>query len=166
MSEPFDSMTMSDAAVTIRSLPRRCAETIGGPVGDDSWDRTVRSIGGSGRSALANIGRADAELVALGTVLASLPMEKTPSVNLGPIDRKNYEPSATTEVGEVLALLKENAGRAARALEGRRPEDFDRSIMVDGKPMTAANYVRRAVSSSLLFLKHAQTEIDAALDAH
>ncbi len=166
MSQPFDSMTMSDAAVTIRSLPRRCAETVGGPVGDDSWDRTVRIVGGSGRSALGSIARIDAELVALGTVLASLPMEKTPSVNLGPIDRQNYEPSGTTEIGEILATLEDNAGRAARAIEARGHEDFDRSITVDGKPMTAADYVRRAIASSLTFLKDARATIDAALDQH
>lgn len=164
MSEPYDSMSMSDAAVAIRSIPRRCAEAIGGPVGDDSWDRTVRSIGPSGRSALGSVRRADAELVALGTALASLPMEKTPSAHHGPLDRKNCEPSVATGVGEVLASLKENTGRAARAIESRGADDFARLVNVDGESMAASSYVRLTVANSLKFLKDAEEAIASALN--
>ena len=163
MTAPFDSMTMSDAAVTIRSFPRRFTETVGGPVGDDSWDRTVRVVGSSGRSALASVARATAELVAVGTAIASVPMERTPSVNLGPINRKNFEPGVETEIGEVLASLKENATRAARAIEARGPEDFARSITVDGKPTAADDYVRQSIEATLGFLKEAQSAIESAL---
>lgn len=164
MSQPYDSMSMSDAAVTIRSLPRRCSETVGGPIGDDSWDRTVRRLGPSGRSALGSLRRADAELVALGTALASLPMEKTPSAHHGPLDRKNCEPSPATGVGEVLASLKENTGRAARAIESRGPDDFSRIVTVDGEAMAASSYVRRSVANSLRFLKDAEEAIKSALN--
>ncbi len=163
MTQPYDSLSMPDAAVTIRSLPRRFTETVGGPVGDDSWDRTVRVRGSSGRSALGSVGRADAELVALGTAIASLPMERTPAVNLGPVDRKNFEPAAEVVIGEVLASLKENAGRAARAIEARGPNDFARTITLDGKSVPASDYVRRAIAATLGLLKDAQQAIDEAL---
>ena len=162
MTSPFDSMTMADAAVTLRSLPRRFAEAVAGPVGDDSWDRTVRVIGPSGRSALGSVALADAELVALGTAIASLPMEKSPVVNLGPV-RRTAEPARTATAADLLTRIKENALRAAVAVEGRGHDDFARKLAVDGKSTAADDYVRRTVAACLSHLTDAKEAIDAAL---
>jgi sulfur carrier protein ThiS len=164
MSAPYDSMSMSDAIVTLKSLPRRFNEALAGPVGDDAWERTIRTPGPSGRSALGCVGRADAELTALGTAIASIPLEKTPVVNLGPLDRKSFEPSATTEAADVLAQLGVNANRAATAIDGRGPEDFERTITMDGKSVHAHEYVRAAIATTISYLKHAQVAIENALE--
>ena len=34
------TISMGDAAVALRSLPRRYREIVAGPVGDDAWDRS------------------------------------------------------------------------------------------------------------------------------
>ena len=159
MSEPFDSMSMADAAVTLRSLPRRFSETVSGPVGDDSWDRTVRALGPSGRSALGSVAVADAELVALGTAIASLPQEKSPVVNLGPM-RRAAEPASSP--AELLAQVKVNAGRAATAVEGRGHDDFGRLLTVDGQSLSAETFVRQTIASCLSHLNDAKEAIDAA----
>ncbi len=159
MSAPFDSMSMADAAVTLRSLPRRFTETVSGPVGDDSWGRTVRAPGPSGRSALGSLAVADAELVALGTAIASLPLEKSPVVNLGPV-RRAAEPKASP--ADLLAAVKVNAARAAAAVEGRGHDDFARQVTVDGKSMSAQDYVRRTVAACLSHLNDAREAIEAA----
>ena len=44
-------MTMRDAAVAVRSLPRRFGEILNGPLDDDTWDRLVRTTDSSGHSA-------------------------------------------------------------------------------------------------------------------
>jgi hypothetical protein len=159
MSAPFDSLSMADAAVTLRSLPRRFTETVSGPAGDDSWDRTVRTTGPSGRSALGSVAVADAELVALGTAIASLPLEKSPIVNLGPV-RRSPEPKSS--VTELLAQIKVNAVRAATAVEGRGHDDFSRQLTVDGKTMAADEYVRRTVAACLSHLTDAKEAIESA----
>ena len=160
MSAPFDSMTMADAAVTLRSLPRRFAETVNGPIGDDSWDRIVRAAGPSGHSALRSVASVDAELVALGTAIASLPLETSPVVNLGPI-RRTAEPSRTTSVGDLLEKVKEDAVRAAVAVEGRGHDDFARKLTLDGKAITAQDYVRRTVAACLSHLADAKESVEA-----
>jgi hypothetical protein len=152
-------MSMADAAVTLRSLPRRFTETVSGPVGDDSWDRIVRTVGPSGRSAVGSVAVADAELVALGTAIASLPLEKSPVVNLGPV-RRAAEPK--TALADLLATVKVNAVRAAVAVEGRGHDDFARQLTVDGKPMAADDYVRRTLKACLSHLHDAGEAIEAA----
>ncbi len=159
MSAPFDSLSMADAAVTLRSLPRRFTETVSGPIGDDAWDRTVRIPGPSGRSALGSVAVADAELVALGTAIASLPLERSPVVNLGPI-RRTAEPKAS--VTELLAQVKVNAVRAAAAVEGRGHDDFARQLTVDGKTMAADDLVRRTIAACLSHLADAKDAIESA----
>lgn len=149
---------MADAAVTLRSLPRRFDEAVGGPVGDDSWDRIVRTPGPSGRSALGSLAVADAELVALGTAIASLPLAKSPVINLGTV-RRTTEP--TVPLADLLSQLKENAKRAATAVEGRGHDDFARLVTLDGKPVSAENYVRRTVAACLSHLHDAQEAIDS-----
>ena len=160
MSAPFDSMSMADAAVTLRSVPRRLAETISGPANDDSWDRIVRAVGPSGHSALRSVAVVDAELVALGTAIASLPLEKSPVVNLGPV-RRTAEPSRTTSVADLLAQVTEDALRAAAAVEGRGHDDFDRKLTLDGKAITAQDYVRRTIAACLSHLTDAKEAIEA-----
>ena len=153
-------MSMADAAVTLRSLPRRFAEAVSGPVGDDSWDRIVRAAGPSGHSALRSVAVVDAEMVALGTALASLPLETSPVVNLGPV-RRTPEPPRATSVADLLARVKENAGRAAVAVEGRGHDDFDRKLTLDSKAITAQDYVRRTIAACLSHLTDAKEAIEA-----
>lgn len=150
-------MSMADAAVALRSLPRRYAETVSGPVGDDAWDRMVRTPGPSGRSALGSVAVADAELVALGTAIASLPLEKSPVVNLGPV-RRAAEPTISRP--DLLTQVTVNAKRAAAAVEGRGHDDFARQVTVDGKTMSAEDYVRRTVAACLSHLHDASEAIE------
>ena len=159
MSAPFDSMSMADAAVALRSLPRRFTETVSGPAGDDAWDRTVRTPGPSGRSALGSVAMADAELLALGTAIASLPLEKSPVVNLGPA-RRSAEPSIS--LPDLLTQVQGDAKRAATAVAGRGHDDFARQVTVDGKTMSVGDYVCRTVAACLSHLHDASEAIEGA----
>lgn len=155
-------MTMRDAAVTVRSLPRRFGEILNGPLDDDTWDRLVRTPDAAGRSAAGWTAQTTALITALGTAIAALPMTARPAVELAKLTTGRSEPSRGTAIATVLHELGDVAGRAATAIEGRQPGDFDRKCLVDGAEEAAFDFVNRVVAAAVANLRHAADAVDAA----
>lgn len=155
------SLSMRDAAVALRSLPRRFGEVLNGPVGDDAWDRLVRTVGSNGQSAVGWVVRTTAAVTSLGTAVAALPLQARPSVSLA--DALAATPEARVGSAKAaLAELKEVAERAAKAIEGRQPDDFDRVCLVDGKELATHSLVETVVATGVANLKHAQESLTEA----
>lgn len=152
---------MRDAAVALRSLPRRYSEIVSGPTDDDTWDQTVRTIADNGQSGLGWVARTTEAVTALGTAIAALPLQSRPSVSLAKATQSINESRLGTPK-QAIDELRAVAERAALAIEGRDPDDFDRVCTVDGAERSARDLVTDVVGLSVANLKHAQTSIDAA----
>ena len=157
---------MRDAAVTVRSLPRRFGEILNGPVDDDAWDRLVRTADPSGRSAAGWAAQTSTLLTALGTAIAALPMTARPAIELAKLTTGRTEPTRATDLATVLHELGDVAGRAATAIEGRQHDDFDRKCVVDGAEQPAYELVNTVVAAAVANLHHASAALDAARAAH
>ncbi len=156
------SMNMSDAAVAIRSLPRRYGEIVSGPTSDPAWERLVRSVGNEGRSALGFVVHVTELLTALGTAVAALPIQSRPSVSVESLNTRFSEPTPNLATSKALDALKAAAGRAADAIAGRSHDEFDRKCNVDGHEVEARSFVEQVVQTCVTLLKDAQAAIDAA----
>lgn len=156
-------MPMRDAAVALRSLPRRFRAVVAGPADDDTWDRLVRTTAGPReRSALGWVRHTTAAVTALGTAVAVLPMTARPDLPLKSIAMRPSEPAPDDTVDALLGELAEVAERAATAIEGRQPSDFDRPCNVDGTDVAARDLVSRIVRLAVAHLDDASRAIDAA----
>jgi hypothetical protein len=156
-------MNMSDAAVALRSLPRRFSEVVAGPAGDPSWERTVRTVGPDGRSALGFVVHATELLIELGTAIASLPVKARPSMSIDKLERRYSEPATGASTAQLIGELRLAAERAATAVEGRDHDELDRACSVDNEHVKARTAVERVVTTTVRSLGEAQAAIDAAL---
>jgi len=156
---------MNDAAVALRSLPRRYREVVSGPVGDDAWDRLVRAVDSSQRSALGWTVFTTQLVTALGTVILELPLTARPSLDLAKIHRSRVEAPRASTIEEVTAELATNAERAAVAISRRSHDDFDRTVLVDAEAMEARQLVVQIVKEAVANLRHAQSAIQSARSA-
>jgi hypothetical protein len=157
---------MSDAAVALRSLPRRFREIVAGPEGDQAWDRLIRTLDASGRSALGYVVHTTAEVTALGTAIAALPLTARPSVSLAAIEKARSDVPQASTVAELTAQLEQAAVRGADAIHGRQHGDFDRNCIVDDAELSARDLVNHVVAFSVANLRHAQAALDAAKSRH
>ena len=156
---------MRDAAVAVRSLPRRFGEILNGPADDDAWDRLVRTADSSGRSAAGWAAQTTALVTALGTAIAALSVTARPTVELAKIVSARSEPLQAATIATVLHQLSDVAGSAATAIEGLH-SDFDRKCVVDGTEITAEALITRVVESAVANLHHGEAALDAARAAH
>ncbi len=152
-------MNMSDAAVTLRSLPRRYSEVLAGPKGDDTWERMVRTPSKSGVSPLGWAARTTAALTNLGSAVAALPMQARPAM------AESVSDAAISEArlggpAAILKELKEAADRAADAIDARQHDDFNRSITLNGKELSAHEVVEQVVMAAVANLNQAKTTLN------
>ena len=155
-------LNMADAAVAIRSFPRRYLEVVSGPVGDDAWERLVRTVGPDGRSAIGFVAHVTELLTVLGTAIAALPVQTQPSVNVASLESKYSEPASSVTISMATDALRSAADRAATAVEGRSHNEFERSCSVDGHNVNAREFVERIVKASVAHLKDSEAAVDAA----
>ena len=158
-------MSMSDAAVALRSLPRRYREVVTGVDGDDGWDRLVRTVGDQTRSALGWTVYTTQLVTALGTVILELPLTARPAIDLQKIDRSRVEAPRASTVADVVAELQTNAERAAVAITRRSHDDFDREVLVDGIAIEARQLVEVIVKHAVANIHAAETALTAARSA-
>jgi hypothetical protein len=155
------SMSMADAAVTIKSLPRRYGEIINGISGDDDWNRLVRVPDAADRSALGWTAHTTALLTALGTMVAQIPLQAKPTLDTTMLN----PPSTQARLGsipEVLAELKSSATRAAEAIDARSHEDVDRECTLNGEAMRAYDAINAVVKTCVTQLSDTKNALAAA----
>jgi hypothetical protein len=151
-------MNMADAAITLRSLPRRFGEVLAGPKGDDAWERLVRKPAANGQSPLGWAARTSSLLDALGSAVAALPIQSRPVVASEVTDTEISEARLGTPA-TVLADLKTAANRAADAIDARQHDDFERLITLEGRERSAHDVVEHIVLSSVANIKNAQVAL-------
>jgi hypothetical protein len=150
---------MADAAITLRSLPRRYSEVLAGAKGDDTWERMVRTPAKSGVSPLGWAARTTALLTELGSAIAALPMQARPAMAESVSDADVSE-ARLGGLATVLTELKAAATRAADAIEARQHDDFNRTVSLNAKELRAHDVVDQVVLTSVANLKHAQSALD------
>jgi hypothetical protein len=161
-----DVIAKEDAEVALRSLARRYREAIAGPEGDDGWERILRTVpNGATRSALGWVVHVSAMLAAVGQALAQLPMASKPALDLAALRARRAEPSTSLSLEAIERELKSSAEMAAGALDARRGDDWERSFIVDGAPMSVAVAVSGVVHEAVRHLRDVQQTIDAAVRA-
>ena len=154
-------MSMADAAVTVKSLPRRYGEIVSGISGDDDWNRLVRVPDSADRSALGWTAHTTALLTALGTMVAQIPLQARPTLDTGTLN----PPSTQARLGsipEVLAELKSASARAAEAIEARSHDDVDRECILNGETMRAYDAINEVIKQCVAQLTTATDALAAA----
>ncbi len=110
----------SDAVVALKSFGRRYTELISGPVGDDAWDRLVRTPGVEGKSAVDYVVNAIEQLNSFTSLAALVPKSADAPKSMG-----------AHSIAELQAMVKSVSAAAALALDERRDEDYERDMGVN-----------------------------------
>ena len=161
----METMSISDATVTLRSLPRRYREVVSGPVGDDAWDRLVRTVGDGERSALGWTRYTTHLVKTLATAVLELSLTVRPTIDLAGPRGEGFEAGPTTVVEDVTAELSSSVDRAVQAVAARSREALDRKILVDGKEVPARLVVDLLVREAAGHIRDAEAALQAARDA-
>ncbi len=154
-------MSMADAAVTIKSLPRRFGEIVNGIAGDDDWNRLVRVRDLADRSALGWTAHTSALLTALGTMVAQIPLQAKPALNTATLNPPSTQARLGT-IAEVLTELKSASARAADAIDARSHDDVDRECILNGEAMRAYDVINTVVKQCVVQLTDAKDALAAA----
>lgn len=151
----MSNLSLSDAAVAIRSFPRRFAETMQGPFDDPAWTRILLRPSDGAPSPIAMLQTTTAMLDDLATTFAALPRLSTPATTARPVVAElsdmGLDPRAT--VDQLMSDLNRAATVAAESVEARRHDDVERSILVDGDTETVATYLSSTISTIVRFLR-------------
>jgi hypothetical protein len=141
----FDPRTVSpaDAAVAVRSYPRRFRALLVGPDGDEEptpEDLVLRRPPGGGWSALEHAAWV-AEVMALAAeALERIRLQDHPSVTVEP------PAPAATELGAVLGRMEEEAERLAQSIGRVDAHDWKRvGRLAEGGEASALDVARHAV---------------------
>lgn len=154
-------MSMADASVTTRSLPRRYGEIINGIAGDDDWNRLVRVPDATDRSAIGWTAHTSALLTALGTMVAQIPLQAKPVLDTSTLNPPSTQARLGT-ITEVLAELKSASARAADAIDARSHDDVDRECTLNGETMRAYDAINSVVKTCVAQLAEATDALNAA----
>lgn len=156
------SVTPSDAAVALRSYPRRYRAVLVRPSDDDSVsaDDVVRRPAADGWSALDHAVHLATSLDAAAEALRLVSISDSPAVALAPERR---EPSDES-VDDVLERVAASAGAMAEAVERVTGKDWDRpGTAADGAPLTALDIARHATHEGVHHLRGAERAVEEAL---
>jgi hypothetical protein len=135
-----------DAAVAIRSVPRRFREVFGRLEADD--DPRAR------RAAVEQAVHARDAMDTAAVHLRQVLIEKRPELHAPTGSETNFRVSGDVEA--VLAELQRAAEGLARTIESVDADDWRRPAVVDGTDVTALDIVRHAVLQSVLHLREAE----------
>lgn len=152
------AVTPADAAVALRSYPRRFRAVLVRPDDDDGADVVLRA-GSDGWSALDHAAHVAVSFGAVSEALRLASIEEKPLVALAPERRQ----SGVGSVDEVLAALEDAAGRAAGAVDSIKGADWERRARLgDGDDVSALDLARHAVHEGVHHLRGAEQAVSEA----
>jgi hypothetical protein len=157
-----DSVSPSDAAVALRSYPRRYRAVLVRPSDEDSVsaDDVVRRAGADGWSALDHAAHLAVSLDAAAEALRLVSVQESPAVALAPERREPFDSS----VDDVLERVAASAGRMADAVERVTGKDWDRQgTAADGSALSALDIARHAVHEGVHHLRATERALEEAL---
>ena len=145
------SVTPADAAVALRSYPRRYRAVLVRPDDEDGAEVVLRPAE-DGWSALDHAAHAATSLRTAAEALRLASIEEAPLVALAP-ERKE----AAGPVDDVLADLADAAEAAAGAVERIKGKDWERPARLnEGESVTAIDLARHAVHEGVHHLRAAE----------
>jgi len=171
MSEPrldVSRVSPADAAVTMRSLPRRFRSVFASaPTPDDpGGDELVRRVGPDGHAALDHLALATRGLVLIGHALGQVLVQDDPYLHAGVTDpgARDYapvighEPTAADLLDELAIVAEALATRIERTPAG----DWSRAGRIGGEAtVTALDLAREAVKTGIHHLRAAEATLSA-----
>jgi hypothetical protein len=160
-----DSVSPSDAAVALRSYPRRYRAVLVRPSDDSvSADDVVRRAGADGWSALDHAAHLAVSLEAAAEALRLVSVQESPVVALAPERRDGGSDSDSVSVDDVLARVAAAAGAMAEEIGRVTGKDWDRAGRVDdGSTLSAIDIARHAVHEGVHHLRAAERAVEDAL---
>lgn len=155
-----DSVTPADAAVALRSYPRRFRSVLVRPDEEDRADDVVRRPAADGWSALDHAAHLADSLVAATEALRLVSVTDDPLIAYAPERRSG---TAGT-VDSVLDALAAAAARAAEQVERIGGKDWERPGRVnETEDVTALDVARHAVHEGVHHLRGAERAVTEAV---
>jgi hypothetical protein len=143
-----------DAAVTLRSLPRRFASELATPDDDNRPDDVVhRRPPGGGLSAIEHAAWVASGLPSLGQALHRVLFETDPAIDVPPLDPPPPVDHADRSVEETLAAIAASTSPLADVIDGVDGDDWLRPATLNGRTVTALDVARGAVQLSVYHLR-------------
>ena len=158
-----DTVTPSDAAVALRSYPRRLRAVLVRPDDEDRADDVVRRPASDGWSALDHAVHLAASLRATAEALRLVSISDDPLVAYAP--ERRSDGAGSVDVEQVLDDLAGAAGTMAEQVERIGGKDWDRTGRLDAPEdtVTALDVARHAVHEGVHHLRGAERAVDDAL---
>jgi len=154
----------SDAAVTMRSLPRRFRAALGSIAEDDQTAEVVERVGPDGHSALDHLVHVVSSLSLLERALDQVLRSDGPTLHPATMDDTARDWEAPTERGldQALDELAEAAEQLAARIERAAADDWARTgEIAGGRSVTALDVAREAVATGIGHLRSAEQTMTA-----
>jgi hypothetical protein len=143
----------ADAAVTLRSLPRRFASELATP-DDDRPDEVVhRRPPGGGLSAIEHSAWVASGLPRLGQALHQVLFENDPVIEVPPLVPVPPLEHAHRSVPETVEAIAANARPLADVIDGVDGDDWLRPATLNGQKVTALDVAHGAVQLGIYHLR-------------
>jgi hypothetical protein len=166
-SLPTDHLSPSDAAVAVRSFPRRFRGVLARPDDDRDQvdpDELARRAGPDGRSAADHLLAADGVLALLDRALEQVRGDDDPVLHPGLADLRGAQwPDDHTPLAALLDRLEHTAAGCADRIDAVPTDDWGRQLQVADADATvgALDLVREAVDVVAGHLRSAERTIAA-----
>lgn len=168
-SLPTDRLSPSDAAVAVRSFPRRYRSALARPIDDGDQpgakadpDELARRAGPDGRSAADHLIAADGVLAVVERALEQVRADDDPVLHpaVGQL-RETWGEDEHTPLPALLDQLEQTAGRCAERIEGVPTDEWSRQARVADTDSTVGllDVVREAVDVVAGHLRSAERTI-------
>jgi hypothetical protein len=161
---PIDpKLAPADAAVALRSLPRRFRALFTGREQDEGPDDLAQRPGADGWTAVGHITAASQVIGLASRALQEVLRSDDPMIDRAVIERSRRveDPAPGGSVEERLSELGWEADALAENVEGVAAHDWTRTGSVPGhdKPVSALDLVRAAVEAGIDHLKAAEATL-------
>jgi hypothetical protein len=141
-------LSPKEAAVALRSYPRRYRELLQPVAGDDNAEELAQRVGPTGRSSIDILSDVTRTFVLLGEALRQITINPTPIVHAAVVDpnQRQWDAPPPDRLDEALALFRDEATALADAVDRVPTEAWTRSgNAAGGEAVTALDVVRDAV---------------------
>ncbi len=157
-------LSPADAAVTMRSLPRRFRAALGS-IGDEEEAAEVAArVGPDGHSALDHLAQVVGALSLIERALDQVLVSDAPTLHPATVDRqaRSWEPPAERGLEPTLDQLADTAERMADRIERAGADGWSRTgAVAGGRSVTALDLVREAVATAIGHLREAERTMAA-----
>jgi hypothetical protein len=141
-------LSPKEAAVALRSYPRRYRSLLQPIAGDDDAEEIAHRVGPGGRSSVEIVSDVTRTLVLLGEALRQITINPTPVVHAAVVDptQRQWDTPPPDRLDDALAMFTDEATKLADAVDRVPTDSWTRSgNAAGGDAVTALEVVRDAV---------------------